>query len=281
MELRRFAPDGRYFESPRWHQGSLWCVDALARTLLRFSEDGAAQVISTFEGIPSGLGFLPTGEAVVVSMFDRRLFRVDGERTVLYSDLSNMSAGTLDDMIIDSSGRTYVGDLGIDLSSASGDLSAPVGRIILVQPSGSARVVAEGLKFPNGIAVSSDGRELTAAESNGDCLARFEILADGSLILIGRIGHFGEPDGICLDAEGAAWVSLFKEDSFVRVDRAGMITDRIATPGRRGIACTLGGADRRTLYCISAETTHEDLMRGKSTARIETMRTSIAGAGFP
>ena len=281
MELRPFVAQGKYFESPRWHDGSLWCVDALARSLLRIADDGRAEIVCSFEGVPSGFAFTPRGQALVVSMFDRRLFRVEGGRPVLHSDLSKASAGTLDDMIIDGAGRIYVGDLGMDLTAGGGDMSAPVGRILLVAPDGSARVVADGLRFPNGIAVSADGRELVVAESEGDCLARYEIHDDGSLAFKDRIGHFGEPDGICLDSEGAVWVSLFKEDSFVRIDRTGAITDRIKTPNGRAIACATGSAGRRTLFCISAETTHEDLMAGRSTARIDTAEIKIPGAGFP
>jgi sugar lactone lactonase YvrE len=214
-------------------------------------------------------------------MFDRRLIRVENGQAVLHADLSKASAGTLDDMIIDAKGRIYVGDLGIDLGRTSGDLSAPVGRILLITPDGSTRIVAEGLRFPNGIAISGDGHMLIVAESNGDCLARYDVQNDGGLIFKDRIGQFGEPDGICLDAEGATWVALFKEDSFVHIDTSGKTMDRIAAPGGRGIACALGGQDRRTLFCISAETTHENLMKGQSTARIDAVRVTIAGSGSP
>ena len=242
---------------------------------------GALETVCTIDGIPSGLGFLPDGSPVVVSMFDRRLLRIEAGRPVLHADLSKISAGTLDDMIIDAAGRIYVGDLGIDLAHASGDLSAPIGRILLISPDRTARVAAEGLRFPNGIAISEEGRELIVAESNGDCLARYEVQSDGRLAFKDRVGHFGEPDGICMDAEGAVWMALFKEDSFVRIDSSGKVTDRIATPGGRGIACVLGGEDRRTLLCISAETTHQDLMKGRSTARIDAARVAIPGAGWP
>jgi len=282
MELRPILTNGRYFESPRWHRGRLWFVDSLGRTLLAIDESGSApETVCTIDGIPSGLGFLPDGSPIVVSMFDRRLVRVENGQAVLHVDLSKVSAGTLDDMVIDTEGRIYVGDLGTNLTQSSGDLSAPIGRILLITPDGSTRIVAEGLRFPNGIAISGDGRALSVAESNGDCLARYDVQSDGGLIFKDRIGHFGEPDGICTDAEGATWVALFKEDSFVRIDLSGKITDRIATPDGRGIACVLGGQDRRTLFCISAQTTHENLMKGQSAARIDAMRVTTAGSGSP
>src|SRR5437016_8756220 len=101
-----------------------------------------------------------------------------------------------------------------------------------------------------------------------------------ALTLRRRFANIGEPDGICLDRGGGVWIGAFKEDAVIRVDREGHITDRIALPGR-GIACALGGEDRRTLFCISAQTTHEDLARGVSTSRLDMIRVTIPGAGHP
>ena len=103
----------------------------------------------------------------------------------LYADLSKIATGTIDDMIIDGLGRAYVGDLGFDLPPPP-DRGA-VGRIILVMPDGAMRVVAEGLRFPNGIAVSADHSRLVVAEMDGACLADYDIAADGGLSLRGRL----------------------------------------------------------------------------------------------
>src|SRR5437868_13364049 len=92
-----------------------------------------------------------------------------------------------------------------------------VGRIILVMPDGSARVVAEGLRFPNGIAVSADHKRLVVAEMDGACLADYDIEADGGLRFRGRIGRLNDPDGICLDRNGAVWVASFTEDACIRI----------------------------------------------------------------
>jgi sugar lactone lactonase YvrE len=215
---------------------------------------------------------------VVTSMFDRKLLTFSSREVSTLHDLSSIAAGTIDDMIIDGQGRIFVGDLGFDLMTGG---SHDNGQIILVTPDGDARVVGRGLRFPNGIAVSERGQRLVVAESDGDRLADFAIAADGSLDLKQRLGSFTEPDGICLDREGAVWTSLFQEDAFVRVDSTGRVRDRISVKGRRAVACAFGGDDRRTLFCISAETSHEDLMRGQSNARIDTVHVDIPGAGFP
>ncbi|HYS85849.1 MAG TPA: SMP-30/gluconolactonase/LRE family protein, partial [Bradyrhizobium sp.] len=157
----------------------------------------------------------------------------------------------------------------------------PVGRIILVMPDGETRVVADGLRFPNGIAVSADNRRLVVAEMDGECLAEYDIEADGGLNFRRRFGRMKAPDGICLDREQAVWVASFDEDAFIRVDRDGRELQRLEVPGRRAIACVLGGPERRTLFCLSAATSPEELRQRKSSARIDVVDVEIPGAGYP
>ena len=279
-DLKTVLDGGRYFEGPRWHRGRLWFVDCMARTLLSISLSGELQQHATVtDDTPCGLGVLPDGDIVVLTMFKKRLLRFADGVLLLYADLSHIATGTIDDMIIDGQGRAYVGDLGFDLPPPEG--RGAVGRIILVMPDGSARVVADGLRFPNGIAVSSDHRRLVVAEMDGACLADYEMAPDGGLHLRGRLGGMSDPDGICLDRDGAVWVASFNEDAFVRIGRDGVERQRIAVPGRRALACALGGADRSTLFCLSAATSYEELRKGKSVSRIDVVEVDTPGDGYP
>jgi sugar lactone lactonase YvrE len=212
-------------------------------------------------------------------MFRKRLMTCADGRLSLYADLSGIAKGTIDDMIVDGLGRAYVGDLGFDLPPPP-DRGA-VGRIILVMPDGATRVVADGLRFPNGIAISADNSRLVVAEMDGGCLAEYDIEDDGSLNFRRRFGSMKSPDGICLDRDGAVWVASFNEDAFIRLDRDGLELQRIEVPGRRAIACVLGGVGRQTLFCLSAATSHEELRQRKSSARIDAVDMEIAGAGYP
>ncbi|WGR92020.1 SMP-30/gluconolactonase/LRE family protein [Bradyrhizobium sp. ISRA443] len=280
VRLKTILDGGRYFEGPRWHNGRLWFVDCMARTLLSISPSGERQEhAAVTDDTPCGLGVLPDGDIAVLTMFRKRLLRFAGGKLSLYADLSQLAAGTIDDMIVDGQGRAYVGDLGFDLPPPDG--RGAVGRIILVMPDGSARVVADGLRFPNGIAVSSDHRRLVVAEMDGACLADYDIAPDGSLQLRRRLGRVNEPDGICLDRDGSVWVASFTEDAFVRIDRDGVERERIAVPGRRALACVLGGPERRTLFCLSAATSYEDLRKGKSASRIDVVEVGTPGDGYP
>src|SRR5204863_4353920 len=128
---------------------------------------------------PCGLGALSDGRLLVLTMFRKRLMSYADGQLSLYADLSGIAKGTIDDMIVDGLGRAWVGDLGFDLPPPP-DRGA-VGRIILVTPDGTKRVVAEGLRFPNGIAVSPDNARLVVAEMDGACLADYDVAPDGGL----------------------------------------------------------------------------------------------------
>jgi sugar lactone lactonase YvrE len=280
MTLSRVLDGGRYYEGPRWHSGRLWFVDCMDRTLLSLGPSGACEQHAKFEDdTPCGLGHLPDGKLVVLTMFRKRLMSYADGRLSLYADLSGMATGTIDDMIVDGLGRAYVGDLGFDLPPPP-DRGA-VGRIILVTPDGAARVVADGLRFPNGIAVSADNKRLVVAEMDGECLAEYGIEPNGGLNFRRRLGNMKSPDGICLDREGAVWVASFDEDAFILINLDGRELQRIEVPGRRAIACVLGGEVRRTLFCLSAATSYEELRQRKSSARIDAVDVEIPGAGYP
>jgi sugar lactone lactonase YvrE len=280
MKLTCLHDGGRYFEGPRWHAGRLWFVDCWARTLLSLAPSGECEQHAKFDDdTPCGLGVLPDGRLIVLTMFRKRLLTYADGQLSLYADLSGIATGTIDDMIVDGLGRAYVGDLGFDLPPPP-DRGAP-GRIILVMPDGAARVVAEGLRFPNGIAVSADNSRLVVAEMDGACLADYDIEPNGDLKVRGRFGSMKSPDGICLDQEGAVWVAAFEEDAFIRLGRSGRELQRIEVPGRRAIACVLGGTERRTLFCLSAATSYEELKQRKSSSRIDVVDVEIAGAGYP
>ena len=176
-QLRTILDGGLYFEGPRWHDGRLWFVDCMARTLLSVSPAGDAREHATFDDTPCGTGVLPDGRLVILTMFKKRLFTWASGELAPYADLSAIATGTLDDMIVDGLGRAWVGDLGFDMPPPPG--RGDQGRIILVMPDGAARVAAEGLRFPNGMAVSADNRRLVVAEMDGACLADFSVEADG------------------------------------------------------------------------------------------------------
>lgn len=258
-----------YLEGPRVRQGALYCASTLAGAVLRFDAHGQQSLVCKLRGVPCGLGFLPDGDLLVLEMMGRKLWRCSQGALSLYADLSGQAAGTIDDMIVDAEGNAYVGDLGFDLF-ATPKPAQPCGRLLRVAPGGTVRLAAEGLHFPNGIAVSADGSCLSVAESGGDSIAWFDVARGGELALRARTGGLVEPDGVCLARDGKLWVAQFGGDSFVCLDEAGTRYAELPTPGFRAVACWLS-EDEQTLFALSAQTTHDDLLRGKSRARLETL----------
>jgi sugar lactone lactonase YvrE len=267
----------RYLEGPRWRDGRLWMSDMWGGKVYLLDETGEMEVLVDVPGDPSGLGFLPDGTPLIVSMRDRRLLRLEDGRLVCHADLSPLSRERPNDMVVDRLGRAYVGDFGYDICAGAAVQPA---NLVLVLPSGEARVVAEDLRFPNGTVILDGGKTLVVAESLASRLTAFDIAADGSLANRRLYADLGDqmPDGICLDRNGGIWVSSFEHDVYLRV-LEGEITDRIPVPGRRAVACQLGGADGRTLFCLTCETSWEEVCAGGGRARVETARVAVPGAG--
>src|SRR5262244_1545869 len=93
------------------------------------------------------------------------------------------------------------------------------GIIALVKADRSVQQVADGIAFPNGMAVTPDNSTLIIAESHGKKLTASDISEDGALsnrrVWAGLGG--GVPDGICMDADNAVWYADVPNRSCVRV----------------------------------------------------------------
>jgi sugar lactone lactonase YvrE len=269
-----------FAEGPRWHDGRLWFSDMGAARVVAVDLDGRAEVVLEVPTRPSGLGWLPDGRLLVVSMRDRRVLRLepDGE-VVVHADLADLASFDCNDMVVDGLGRAYVGNAGFDLSARP--LEVRAAEVVLVTPDGEARVVDDEVVFPNGSVVTPDGSTLVVAETFGQCLTAFTIAEDGALTDRRTFASLRgtSPDGICLDAEGAVWVADANGSACLRVREGGEVVDRVDT-GRGCFACMLGGADRRTLFLMTAEGFEGAAIR-RRTAAIEVVEVEVPGAGYP
>ncbi|MEZ4333061.1 MAG: SMP-30/gluconolactonase/LRE family protein [Myxococcota bacterium] len=269
-------------EGPRWHDGAFRFSDIGAGAVFRVSSSGALEKVVDIPGRPSGLGWLPDGRLLVVSMHDRRLMRFDSSGLAVLADLSPWCGGDANDMVVDAHGRAYVGNIGFDLERQPIEPRPTV--LVRVDPDGSARAVASDLMAPNGMAITPDGRTLIVGESGAGCLTAFDVDAAGDLSnrrVYAPLEPGGAPDGLCLDAEGAVWVASPTTRAFLRIREGGEITDRLPTGDRHAIACMLGGTDRRTLYLITAPTMSIRTSIPLHDGRIESVRVAVAGAGRP
>jgi len=186
-----------FAEGPRWHEGRLYFSDMYAHRVVAVGMNGAAETVAQVPGQPSGLGFLPDGRMLIASMMDRRILRREHDgRLAVHADLSGLANWHVNDMLVDGDGRAWVGNFGFDLH---GGAEACLTVLICVEPDGSARMAAEGLGFPNGMALTPDGQTLIVAESTMNRLSAFTVVQ-------GRLGErrtwaaFGNKPG---DDEGS------------------------------------------------------------------------------
>jgi sugar lactone lactonase YvrE len=273
------VPDLGYCEGLCWHGDELWWSDFLSRKVCSLGPDGQVRERAYVSGQPSGIGFLPNGKTLVVSMMDHLLLAVaaDGHPHV-HANASALSVGPSNDMVVDAKGCAYVGSFGFEASYEDAAAFKP-SALLLVRPDGGMSAVADDLHFPNGMAISQDSSTLIVAETFANRLTAFDIHSDGSLGGRRIFADLGSraPDGICMDVSGAVWAACPFAGEFIRVAEGGEILEVIEVPGRWAVTVALGGRNRDTLYCATAHTTLADFHVGRATSAIETLRIEVPG----
>jgi sugar lactone lactonase YvrE len=269
-------------ESPRWHDGRLWFSDWGAQEVVAVDEAGNKEVIVRvdFPAFPMCIDFAADGRLLIVAGRDDRLLRREPDGSLAtYAELDRLATTPWNDIVVDRRGNAYVNNTGFDFP---GGEFAP-GTLALVRPDGTAREVADGLAFPNGIAISPDDRTLIVAESYAERLTAFAIDDDGGLrerrVWAETPGD--HPDGICVDADGAVWYADVGNKHCVRVREGGEVLDTMECD-RGCFACMLGGVDGSTLFIVAQEWSGPEGMRqGGRTGQVLTAAAPAARAGRP
>jgi len=273
-------------ESARWHNGRLWLSNWGAAEILTFDEDGHRELITKVPTtIPFSIDWLSNGQLLITAGPEQRLLRQEPDGSLVdHADLTGLPGG-LNEIVIDGRGTVYV-DGGADFYPDEG--VAP-GFIAAISSDGTVRQVADGIAFPNGMAVTEDNSTLIIAESFAGKLTAFDITEDGSL---DNRRTFADAlaDGICMDAEGAVWTPSWYDNApcCLRVAEGGEVLDRIQLD-QSGFACALGGPDGRTLFMLTADWhMDEDFMdnlnrltTGPHTGHVLTTTVSVPSAGWP
>jgi sugar lactone lactonase YvrE len=269
-------------ESPRWHDDRLWFAHWGTGEIVAVDLDGNSEVVG--QG-PPGLGWsidwLTDGRLLVTG---QELMRREPDGSMVrHADLSAVADHGWNEIVVDGRGNIYLNGVGFRF----GEEAFQAGIIALVTPDGSARRVADGMAFPNGMVVTPDNSTLVVSESFAGRLTAFDIAADGSLsnrrVWADGLG----PDGICIDAEGAVWTGS-GANACVRVRDGGEMLERVELD-RAPFACMLGGPDGRTLFVMAQEWRMSEspadnmarLTKGPRTGRVLTVPAPAAGAGWP
>jgi sugar lactone lactonase YvrE len=272
-------------ESPRWHDGALWVCDWGAHELLRVGADGNAEVVARVQSFPFCIDWLPApdGRLLAVSAADKAVLAIADDGTLAtFCALDGLAPSPPNnEIVVHPDGHVYVDGGGFDLGA--GEAPAP-GYVALIGADGSsARLVADGIEFGNGMAITEDGSTLIVAESYGRRLSAFTIGADGGLSerrVWAELGD-GVPDGICLDASGAVWYADVPNQRCQRVREGAEVLDTVEFD-RGCFACMLGGDDGRTLYVVAREWHGgAEMRRGDGTGQVLTVRVDVPHAGRP
>lgn len=285
-----------FLESPRWHAGRLWLSDFYTHQVLAVDAQGSVEKVADVPHQPSGLGWLPDGRLLIVSMKDRQLLRREPDgRLVVHADLSAVATGHLNDMVVDAQGNAFVGNFGFDLMGA-----APVqaAQLVRVTSDGAVTVVPDALQFPNGAMITPNGRTLIVGETFGNRLSAFNINSDGELgprrdwAVFGALPPLGDlaavlpqlkvaPDGAALDAEGAVWLADAIGQRVLRVAEGGGVLQEISTAPMGAYACALGGPGRNTLFVCVAPDFDQHRRSAAREAAVWSVPVAVPGAGTP
>ncbi len=268
MKAEPFVIGLSFGEGLRWRQGRFWYSDFYKHHIASAGPGGDARVEVEIEDQPSGLGWLPDGRLLFVSMKNQKLMRREANgRIVQHADLSGLATFHCNDMVVDRHGNAFVGCFGFDLDkymadngpaalwTAEGPPRAPLMR---VTPDGKASVAAADIRFPNGTVIINSGKTLVVAETFGPSLTAFDLAADGALTNRRLWASLRTdppsiaPDGTCADSENGIWVANALAKECVRIAEGGKILERVET-SMNAFACALGGADGRSLVIATAQ----------------------------
>jgi sugar lactone lactonase YvrE len=258
---------GNLFEAPRWHEGAWYVSDIYGGHVLKVAVDGEVTEMAIVEGQPSGIGWMPDGSMLIVSMKDRRVLRRGHNgKLVEHSDVSNLIAGQLNDMVVDSKGGAFISTFRFALQPNEAPKSS---FIVRIEPDGTPSIAAKDLLFPNGMVITHDGRRLIASETWGARMSSWTVAHDGALLdrrVWAQLGSTPSwesfeaimqasfaPDGCTIDALGNVWVAdaLNGRVALVAPDQG--ILQEIRAPKGLGLyACALGGENGKTLLVCTA-----------------------------
>jgi sugar lactone lactonase YvrE len=275
------ASDFVFPECPRWRDGGLWFADCHDGKVIRLDPSG--KVLDSFDlpGKPAGIGFLPDGQMLIVSIGELRIYRRDASGALhVHADLSKVHRHHTNDMVIDEAGNAYVGEIGFHMESEQPRPTA----IALVRPDGKVEETGRPILTPNGSVITPDGRTFIVAESLGRRLTAYDVAEDGTLSnqrLFAQLDEMEIPDGICLDAEGCIWSTAPFTSSILRVSPTEGVVERIGFDDTRPYACMLGGEDRRDLYICCAPDHDPAKTVPARAGMIKRLRVAVPAAGLP
>ncbi|MEO9181302.1 MAG: SMP-30/gluconolactonase/LRE family protein [Acidimicrobiales bacterium] len=278
-------------EGPRWHEGRLWFSDFYRRGIYSMSGEGSDETLELEVATqPSGMGWLPNGDLLFVSMIDQKVLRFHDDEVSVFADISEHCVFWANEMLVSLAGYSYVGNFGFDLDTRLEEMGIeafiatppPSTNLVVLDPNGTVIQVVADLEFPNGTVITPDGLTLIIGETMGSRLTAFDVAKNGTLSnrRVWAQFEFTATDGMCLDADGQIWYANAVAKQVTRVKEGGEVTATVTTT-QNSFACMLGGDDRRNLYIMTAPTSDRFKVAEVTRGRVEMVRVETPGAGEP
>jgi gluconolactonase len=238
--------------------GAIYISDVYNGTIYRVARDGSAVTVWAKTGAPNGHKILPDGTHLVCDGSRRAVLRLDSAGKIMGEASSECDGKPLrapNDLTLDPRGGFYFTDPG------GSSPENPVGTVHYVDARGKTHLAAEGLAFPNGIALRPDGKTLLVGESHHNRVLAYEVVAPGKL---GKMTVFAnlptkgegqiasEPDGMCLDEEGNLYVAHYGMRQVQVLSPAGRIIRRYPGGNLTTSNVAFGGPRTDQLYVTGA-----------------------------
>jgi len=277
-ELSLIFSDLRFPEGARWRDDRLWFSDMhTGQVFMSRPADRTLEEVVVVDDQPSGLGWLPDGSLLISCMLGRKVRRLDpAGRASDFADVSALTDAPINDLVTDAAGRTFLGGFGYDLYADAPQKPGPIFRI---DPDGTPAVVEDDMVFPNGSVILPGTSTLVVAETWAARLTAFDIDDHGDLThkrVWAELPAGSTPDGICVDAAGAVWVSSIGTSQFLRVEAGGRVTQVIAVGGRCATDCVLGGPQGTTLFLLTSNSWQPSETATRQ-GRIEAVEVEVPG----
>ena len=245
--------------------GSVYFTDVRARKLYKLDTAGKVTVVREESRGANGLAFSKSGDlysaegAGAPTAVGKRISRANqtGQPVDVVDKANGQPLGSPNDLILDAKGGVYFTDPGtqpIDAPDKHGD-------IYYLAPGKTEPIKIDGeMKFPNGVALSTDGKTLLVADFRGVNIWAYDVQPDGSaknkrvFVAVPQLTNgFSMGDGICIDRESRVY--LTSGVGIQIFDRAGKFLGVIKTP-KQPANCAFGGVDKKTLYVTARESVY-------------------------
>lgn len=272
-------------ESPVWsaEEAALYWVDIRGPFIRRHAAggggDGETAQSWPMPSLVGSIGLCPQRRLVVALRTSIALF---DPRTGAFEELCDSAfpdpALRFNDGRVDREGRFWVGSMN-DVTRA------PEGELFRIAPGAVPQSVLTGIRCPNSLCWSPDGRTMYFADSDLRTIFAYDVEPATGAVTGKRpfasVAAPGVPDGCVVDADGFLWCAIYGAGRIVRYDPSGAEERVLTVPVSQPTSCAFGGEDLSTLYVTTASQRLSDEARAREPLAGRLLRLDPGARGLP